>query len=73
MSWEVNLMGQEPKEIIRCLRICRSTAENCTDDDGHKCSYWDSLQFSMERVPYCMDLLIGDAADALAAIYLKKG
>lgn len=59
-------------EIIRCLRICRSDCTDCTDCGGKPCGYYAYLGKGA-RFSACRDMMDGDAADALAAVYNKKG
>lgn len=57
---------KNPEEIVRCLRICRSDCSDCTDDDCGECSY--------RFFANCINVLLSEAADALAASYsYKKG
>lgn len=58
-----------PKEIVRCLQICRTPGALCTDAQGAPCSYRNPAAKSFQ----CILALIGDSADALAAAYLKGG
>lgn len=59
---------KNPEEIVRCLRICRSDCSDCLDDDGRKCSY------RLLGECNCINVLLSEAADALAASYsYKKG
>lgn len=68
------LMGNVPVdilELIRCLRICRSDCTDCTDCGGKPCSYYAHLG-NGARFSECRDMMDGDAADALAAVYNNK-
>lgn len=56
---------KEPNEIIRCLRLCRSGCEDCADDEGTRCSYYDYLLMSDGDHLLCMDHLVTDAAKVI--------